>query len=324
MDRLILVAGVVWGILAGLPGCSRSGSGDAEEGLDRVVLVEVSPLVSLVRPLVAEGVEVRSIVPPGSSPHGYQLTPADARAMARASMVVMVGPVLEPAITRAVARQVDPERVFSVGRALGMETGDGHDHSGHDHGDDAHTHCDHEPGSDPHLWLDPELMAAMMEVLPGALAVHGLAAEDAPARAATVRDEALAINSEYRERLAGFSGRAIITHHDAFRRVADRYGIVIAQVVRPVATVEPTPGDLTRVRDAVHEYGVGAIFVEPQFPDALPRRIAALLGLQVHALNPESSEDWAGMMRSNLDALVAGLSAPPPASAAASGVEKGG
>lgn len=302
------VVALVGSLAAALAGCSRSGAG-GDPGA--VVLVEVAPLVSLVRPLVGEGVEVRSIVPAGTSPHGYQMTPSDARRLRDASLVIVVGPVLEPSITRAVGRLADPSRVFRVSDAVGIEAGDAeHTHDHHHHGDD-HEDCAHH-GVDPHLWLDPELMDTMLAALPGVLGERGLAAEDAEARAAAVRAEVRAVADAYRDRLSAFSGRAIITHHDAFRRVADRYGIVIAQVIRPVAAVEPTPGDLSRVREAAAAYGVGAVFVEPQFPDGLPRRIASQLGLEVHTLDPESSDDWLGMMRSNLDSLVAGLSAPAP------------
>lgn len=308
---LLGVVAAVGSLAAALAGCSRSGGGGSSGG-DPVVLVEVAPLVSLVRPLVGEGVEVRSIVPAGTSPHGYQMTPSDARRLRDAALVIVVGPVLEPSITRAVGSLTEPGRVYRVSDAVGIEAGDAeHTHDHHHHGDD-HADCEHH-GVDPHLWLDPELMDGFVAALPAVLDERGLAASDAGERAAALRVEVNAVGDAYRERLSAFTGRAIITHHDAFRRVADRYGIVIARVVRPVAAVEPTPGDLSGVREAASEYGVGAIFVEPQFPDGLPRRIAGRLGLEVHTLDPESSEDWLGMMRSNLDALVAGLSAPAPA-----------
>jgi zinc transport system substrate-binding protein len=164
---------------------------------------------------------------------------------------------------------------------------------------------------DPHLWLDPVLMGSLVEALPGALRAHGVAAADAEGVAATLRAEIDGVHAAYQSGLAPFAGRAIITHHNAFQRVADRYGLTVAQVVRPVSAVEPTPGDLSRVSAAVAASGVGAIFVEPQFPDTLPRRIADRLGLAVFTLDPEGSDDWAGMMRSNLEALIAGLSAEP-------------
>lgn len=288
-------------LLGLLPACSK-----APAPTQPVVLVEVAALVALVRPLVAEGVEVRPIVPAGRSPHGYQLTPGDAQAMASAALVISVGPVLEPSITRAMERQVPPARAVSIAALLGIDTGDADDH---DHGD--HEGHDHH-GVDPHLWLDPRLMADFVDAVRPELTARALAADDIAAKAARLKTQVETVDIAYRDALAPHAGRAIITHHDAFRRVADRFGLTIAQVVRPVSTVEPTPGDLAQVEEAVRQYGVGAIFIEPQYPDALPRRIAERLGLRVLTLDPEGGEDWFGLMRSNLDALVSGLSAGVP------------
>lgn len=302
-------------ILLGLLAVLAAGCGKRPGDLPApVVLVEVAPLVSLVEPLVGEGVVVRTIVPPGASAHGYQISPAQARDIAKAGMVVLVGPVLDPGIARAVRRLAPEERIFEIGARLGIEPEE-HDH---DHGDHDHDH-DHHHGPDPHLWLDPDLMDRMLDYLPGALAARGLSAPDAEAAVAGVRAEIAGVRDAYAERLAPFAGRAIITHHDAFRRIADRHGLTIAQVVRPVAAVEPTPGDLDRVLAAARAHGVGAIFVEPQFPDALPRRIAERLGIGVHVLDPEGSTDWAGMMMGNLEALEAGLSRPAPGGPGAGG-----
>lgn len=286
-----------------LPACSRSAPPP-----EPVVLVEVAPLVSLIQPLVGPGYQVRPIVPAGTSPHGYQLTPGDARALASAALVITVGPVLDPGITRAVQRQTPKDRHLSIADLLGIEHEDDHHHHHHHAHDD---HCEH--AVDPHLWLDPELMHRMISLLPEQLAARGIAADTADSAAATLLTDIAAIRAAYADRLAPFHGRAIITHHNAFQRIADRYHITVAQVIRPVSTVEPTPGDLTRVLDAARQHQVGAIFIEPQYPDALPRRIADRLGLRVLTLNPEGSTDWSAMMRDNLDALVEGLSAPAPA-----------
>lgn len=287
-----------------LPACTRSAPPPQP-----VVLVEVAPLVSLIQPLVGPGYQVRPIVPAGTSPHGYQLTPGDARALASAALVITVGPVLDPGITRAVQRQTPKDRQLSIADLLGIEHDDDHHHHHHHAHDD---HCEH--AVDPHLWLDPELMHRMIALLPEQLAARGIAADTADSAAATLLTDIAAIRADYADRLAPFHGRAIITHHNAFQRIADRYHITVAQVIRPVSTVEPTPGDLTRVLDAARQHQVGAIFIEPQYPDALPRRIADRLGLRVLTLNPEGSTDWSAMMRDNLDALVEGLSAPAPAS----------
>lgn len=314
MSRVLLAAGVaLTGLLAwrgGCGGCGRASesSGDAGSATGKaLVLVEVSPLVSLVEGLVGEGVQVRSLAPAGGSAHGYQLTPEDAVALSTADLVVLVGPTVEPAAIRAVEQQTPPERVFRIGDALRIVPGNaGHDHAQEEHGHDGH-------GVDPHLWLDPALMSRFVDALGDELERRGLAGPDPARKIEDMQARIDAVDHAYRQRLAPFAGRAVITQHDAFRRVADRYGLKIGAVLRPVNATEPTPGDLARVIDAARAHAVGAVFVEPGLPDAAARRIAERLGLEVHTLDAEASADWFALMSSNLDALVAGLSAPAPA-----------
>ena len=285
-----------------LPGCARP-----QPPAQRVVLVEVAPLVTLVTPLVGPEVQVRSIVPAGVSPHGYQLSPSDAAALATADLVITVGPLLEPAIARAIAKQTPRDRVFDMAAALDIDPGDHHDHA-HDHADHDHDHA-----VDPHLWLDPKLMLTFVAALDADLAQRGLARPDHAAYLTTLTAAITSVDHTFETRLTPFAGRSIITHHDAFRRIADRYGLSIAQVLRPVSSVEPTPGDLARAADAVRATGARAIFIEPQFSDALPRRLAEDMGLELVRLDPVGSEDWFTLMYGNLDALVQGLSLQQPA-----------
>lgn len=292
--------------LFGTPGCTRSG-----EEQPALVLVEVSPLVGLVDPLLERSVEIRPIVPVGVSPHAYQLTPATVADLARADLVITVGATLDPAITRAVKAQVPAERLFSIAAELGVDVGDDHDHAHDDHGH-------HHHAADPHLWLDPDLMSRFVDAIDTELVERGLARADHANYLKTLHAGITSVDVAYRDRLTPFAGRAIITHHDAFSRIADRYGLTVSEVIRPVSTVEPTPGDLARATEAILASKSGVIFVEPQFSDALPRRIADQAGLQLYKLDPLGKEDWFETMFFNLQSLSLGLAVPPPGSVPAS------
>src|SRR5690606_6847722 len=102
----------------------------------------------------------------------------------------------------AIERQTPFDRVFDLAAVLGIDAGD---HAGHDH---SHAHddtCDH--AVDPHLWLDPELMLGMIDLLPEALRRHNVAADDADERASAVCAEIAGVQDAYAERLAPFAGR---------------------------------------------------------------------------------------------------------------------
>lgn len=287
-----------------VPGCRESpgtqASGPSGPG---TVIVSIPPLAGLVEPLLADGVELRVLVPAGRSAHGYQPSAEDVAAVGRARAVVFVGLGLESGMTRTVRNKP----VITMASLLGIDdTGHGgHDYDGHDH---AHDHG----SNDPHLWLDPVLAATFVRALPGALPAS-VCAPDAAERADALASEIDGLGAVYRERLAPFAGRAIVTHHASFNRPAERYGLRVAAVLRAIETLEPSPADLAAATRAIRDEGVSAIFIEPQFGTTSATRIAEASGVSLVTLDPLGDGDWLAMMRKNLDALVSGLTddAPP-------------
>ncbi len=315
-------------VLAGLgvAGCERQPT----SGPVRAV-VTIAPLASVVRPLLPSDAELTVLMAPGRSEHGYEFTAEDVAALGRADLVVFVGLGLEaqvesflrkhPSRTR---REVCFARV--VGFAGGANDGEADAESeaegerglpptpalGEGGHNDEHDHA----GPDPHLWLDPvlvrELASAVAEEVIGKLDRRGeatpMAREGVAQRLTGLLGRIDAVDAEYRAGLAPFAGRAIVTHHAAFGRLAERYGLRVAEVIRPVEGGEPTPQRLAGVVEAIRREGVGVIFVEPQFDATVAERIAQAAGVKVGRLDPLGDGDWFALMRANLGELVRRLS----------------
>lgn len=282
------------------------------------VVVSIPPLKGLVAPMLPDGSETTVLCPPGRSEHGFELSPSMVTALAQADIVVLVGLGLEPQVEKAVASsapRAPKRRILRFADAVGVKADADHHHA---EGDDDHDH----DGPDPHLWLDPFLVQKFVsvagdEILAAAHDRGGLSAQqtaDFKARRMTIAGAAKKIEIEYAVRLEPFKGRAIVTHHPAFDRLAERFGLDVAATIRATDTGEPTPGSIDAVVRLVRERAVTAVFDEPQSDPAIARRVAAAAGVRVLTLDPLGDGDWAAMMRRNLDALVEGLSAPAPGS----------
>lgn len=311
--------------------CDRAAPAAAKrpEGPMRVV-VTLPPLEGLVRPLLPEGSSIRVLIPPGRSEHGYEPTVEDILALEQADLVVLVGMGLESSVDAALRKRPRPYRHEArLGVILGLEDshgGHGHDEHGHDEhahdehvhdhahehqADDDHAHDSHSHAHaiDPHVWLDPALVAQFVPEV--ARLVKASVTESALGDSASV-DRSLAallaridrIDAEYRSRLAPLSGRAIVTHHAAFGRLADRYGLRVVEVIRPIEGAEPTPEDIAQVADAIAAEGVRAIFIEPQFDARGAQLIAQRTGVKLGVLDPLGTGDWFAMMDANLQELV--------------------
>lgn len=288
---------------------------EPEENAIRIVC-SIPPVAGLARLLDGgDGpvrLDIRTVLPPGVSEHGFEVTPTAAASLARADLVIVVGAGLDPQVESAAQRARPTPVVVRFADVVGVESDIDHDHAH----DDGHNHAH---GVDPHLWLDPVLVEQCVPALRRSIedvAIRaGLDADavrmqmnDAERRALeTVRS----IDAAHRERLEPFEGRAIATHHAAFGRLADRYGLVVAAVVRIAPTSEPTPAAVAEVSRLARERSVGAIFVEPQSSAREVERLADAASLRVLTLDPLGDGDWAAMMRTNLDALVEGLSSTP-------------
>ena len=101
----------------------------------------------------------------------------------------------------------------------------------------------------------------------------------------------------------------LVTHHAAWKRLAERYGLKIAAVIRPIESAEPTAEAIAGAVHAIQDQHIPVIFVEPQFSSKAAERIAAQTGVRIGHLDPLGDGDWFKLMRSNLDSLVANLAA---------------
>lgn len=290
-------------VLAVVAACSPSDAGRAP-GPVRVV-VSIPPLVGLVKPLLPEGATVRAIVPPNRSEHSFELTSGDLEALAKADVIVLVGLGLEPQIEAYLAKHPRAtQRYVRFGDAVGIK-GDGgsHDHA-HDHGH-SHGHDHAHGGVDPHLWLDPELCRKLIPALDAAIRAVDPAA---PADAAAKLDAQIAELDEWaKKRLEPVAGRALVTHHSAWERFADRYDLIIAAVIRPIETVEETTEGVRAAIETIRKQGLKTIFVEPQFGKDAVKKIVDETGVRVGELDPLGDGDWFAMMRKNVEAVAAGL-----------------
>lgn len=283
-------------------GCGER-SDTRPEGPLRVV-VTLPPLKGLVEPMIPPGSEVKVLLPAGANHHGWQPTPSDVASLSRADLVVYIGRGLEPIVVRHLNRHSTPwRRDVAFADLLGIELGH-HHHDDHDH----HDECDH-GDEDPHLWLDPVLVSdfvtKLAPIIAEVVAAAGLEGDAGAAERLAVQIES--VEREYRAALEPHRGSVIVTHHNAWSRLTDRYGLEVAQVLRPVDTAEPSAGDMDRAARAIREAGVKGVFLEPQYGgrDAgVIRRVAGEAGVPVGVLDPHGDGDWMAMMRANLDQLV--------------------
>jgi ABC-type Zn uptake system ZnuABC Zn-binding protein ZnuA len=295
-----------------------------EPGPMRIV-VTLPPLMWAVQALAPPDAQITLLTPPGAGCEGIELTPTQAAAINTTDLLVCSGSVLDQQVKQR-GDQAKGARIVVLAMSETIVP-DLPKLPGTPHNQQLVLHY-----SGPHLWLDPALMEQWIESLLAALErvfgdicgpnySNSNATRDCVAdsllfkrhcvkQGGSLAQQSRDIDAEYRDRLAPFKGRSIVTHHDAWSAVAHRYGLEVAAVIQHTHDAEPSPADLADAARIMKAKGIKAIFIEPQLNPAAANRIAEITGAKVLTLDPLGDGDWPAMMRKNLDALVEGLSTP--------------
>jgi zinc transport system substrate-binding protein len=260
------------------------------------VVVSLPPLAGIVRALTPADTKIEVLIPPGVNEHGYEIPPSRLAAIASADLLVYVGLGLEPQVEKFVKDRPAPgRRVICFAQVMGETQGE--DDHGHHHEHDEH--CDH--SVDPHLWLDPLAVRTLVRTLvPELRSINPAAAtqEQVDALVKTIEE----IDRAYETLRDGTNKRVAVVAHDAYGRLASRYGFETVAISGLNAS-EPTPSAIAAAVGAIRDRGASVIFVEPQLSKATARRIARACSVEVRTLDPVGGEDWAATMRKNLAEL---------------------
>lgn len=247
------------------------------------VVASFSILGDLVREVAGDAVEIATIVGADVDAHGFEPSPSDARLLAGADVVVMVGLGFEGWFDRLVSSSGFKGRriVASDGVATLRTKAQGHAHAGHSHG---------KGGVDPHVWQDPLRVQQMVRAI-----ARGLGAAD-PARAATYDANAAAYVAKLGELdrwiVAGFEAvpaarRKVVTSHDAFAYFAARYGIEFRAPRGVNMESEPSAADLGRIIREIRRDKVKMVFLEnisdPRMIEQIAREGGAQMGGRLYS-----------------------------------------
>ncbi len=244
------------------------------------VVATFLPMYLFTRGIVGKDGQVEVLVPPGSGAHEYQATPANAKAVAQADVVVMNGLGFEEFMAGLLKNAGNKRaRVIDASRGIKPmgEKQEKHSHWGHSHS--------HSQGN-PHVWLDPVLaIQQVSNIRDGLIAADPANAQTYRANATTLINQLQQLDKEFQTRLAPVKGCKFIAFHDAFPYLAKRYGLQQMAVVE-LPEDALTPKDVQRVKTAAQKFQVKALLSEPGVDDKRLQQIASELKLPVKTLDP--------------------------------------
>jgi zinc transport system substrate-binding protein len=284
MRMRIIIGAVGVLIAAGVVVALATGGGSGSKSGTETIVAGFYPLAFTAQRVGGPDVEVENLTPPGAEPHDLEPTPQDVQALQSADLVLLLGQGFQPSLERAA--EGAEGHVVELLDAPGLNV---------------------HPG-DPHVWLDPVRFEIVVKAIADALGDPGTA------QPLVRRLEAL--NGEYRVGLANCADREIVTSHEAFGYLADRYGLQQIAISGISPEAEPTPRALQHVVEVVGQTGATTVFTEPLVSARLADTVASETGAGTAVLDPiegltsdeqASGDDYFSLMQANLRTLERGL-----------------
>jgi zinc transport system substrate-binding protein len=275
---LVLIAGAVVLAASACGGEQASSAGGRED-----VVAAFYPLAYAAQQIGGSGVTVTNLTPAGAEPHDLEVSPRDVQEVDSAEVVLLLGHGFQPQLEDA----AHGDQVVELLDTPGLKRFS---------------------NGDPHVWLDP-LRYALIAKRIGAV----LDREEAAQRFV---DRLHALDNEYRAGLRDCERSEIVTSHEAFAYLAQRYGLQQIAITGLNPEAEPAPKDLEHVVAIVRRTGATTVFFETLVSPRIADTVAREAGARTTVLNPiegltereqSAGEDYFSLMRSNLASLRSAL-----------------
>lgn len=243
------------------------------------VTVSILPIHGLVEGLMKDVGKPELLLPPRVSPHHFNFKPSQANLIAKADLLIWVGPELETILEKPIENLAKKAVVITLVDLEGLTIySQEHDHT------------------DPHIWLDPDNAIVIVKAIAQQLI------EMDPKHQTSYeknRDQLLADLNTLKETLTvelkDISDQYFIVYHDAYKYFENAFGL---QAAIPMTTHEEggmQAQQRFKIEKMVKQKGITCVFSEPQQGTRTALALAKQLNLKLGELDPlgngESADD---------------------------------
>jgi zinc transport system substrate-binding protein len=278
----IILAWILLASALAAAGCGEETSAGASGRQD--VVAAFYPLAYAAEEIGGTRVDVANLTPPGAEPHDLEVSPRDVQEIHDADLVLLLGRGFQPQLEEAAGERESVVRLLDTDGLRRF------------------------PNGDPHIWLDPLRYALVAKRIGSVL--------DRQAAAGRFVARLHALDREYRSGLRDCARREIVTSHEAFAYLADRYGLRKIAITGLSPEAEPAPQDVARVVALIRLTDATTVFFETLVSPRLAETVAREAQARTAVLNPlegltaeqtTAGEDYFSLMRANLHALRGAL-----------------
>ncbi len=205
------------------------------------IIVSIKPLALIVKAVAPDSADIVTLIPPGASPHTYQLKPTQVIGLSKAKTIYWLNPAIETGLGRQLAKRSNAYQL--------------HLESIQDHGD-------------MHAWMNPTwaLKQASRIVKEQNWPTDKLAQFTSALQAST---------KQWQQQTASIGDQPVVVAHDAFNHWRSWANFNQVAVVQPSAEHPAPASHLFDVDQMLQAMNHSCIVIEPSTPERTKRFLAA-------------------------------------------------
>jgi zinc transport system substrate-binding protein len=256
------------------------------------VVATFYPLAYLAEQIGGQFVSVTNITPVGIEPHDFEPSPRDIAKIYQSKLFISNGGNVD-----GWADKIQPDLAAQGIPAITMLF-------------ELRDVLPDPAKADPHLWLDPILISAEADLITTALTrIDPSHTQEYNTNRNNLTEKLAQLDAEYKSGLANCQLREIITSHDAFNYLANRYNFTATHILGLSPEEEPSPKDIASIAKLAKSKHIPYIFFETMVSPKLSETIAGEIGAKTLVLNPiegllaqdsKTNQDYISLMKQNL------------------------
>ncbi len=267
-----------------------------QQETSNIISVSILPQKYFVDQIAGELLHVNVLVPPGSSPHNYEVLPSQMKDLAKSKIWLQIGLLtFEDAWKEKLAEINKDLLIVNCSEGIVPITGSECEEEGHDHGD--------EGGYDPHIWLAPaevKLIAQnTLKSLNTAFPEKSTSFEANYARFITKIDS---LSFQFEQKLAPLKNLNILIFHPALGYYARQFNL--EQIPLELDGKEPSPKHMKDVVDLARKENIKVIFIQKEFDSENALQLSREIGGEVMVIDP-LDYNWEKQMHDITDKIAA-------------------
>ena len=240
------------------------------------IVTTLYPLEYFAGRIAGDDAEVTNLIAGSVDAHDFEPSPRDIQKLAAADIIIYNGAGFEHWLDRALGSVVTEATVVETAEGIAEPYGE--------------RAKDNDYALDPHVWLDPiKAMAQVTSVKDAMMARNPTAAGKYDDNTEALLRELEDLHQRYESGLAACRYKHIVTSHDAFGYLAERYGLEPVPLAGLTPEAEPTPRRLALLSDRLRELNISYVMTELGVSGRLAATVAKEIGATILELHPLAS-----------------------------------